>query len=264
MNSFFHILSVGGITAFVIFTLTWLLSRKLNNYSLVDIAWSYSLTLLVPVYAWMIQGSPLRSAVTILMATAWSLRLGTYLFIRIKKHHPHEDVRYQVLRQEWRQNLGSRFFLFFQAQALLIVLLSIPFLLVLLNPNPQFSIIEISGITVWFIGIVGETIADAQMQRFKSKPLNKGKVCCVGLWRYSRHPNYFFESVIWWGFWLYACDSPWGWTTIYAPLLLLHFLVRVTGIPLTEKCAIESKGAAYLEYQRTTSAFIPWFTKNSS
>ena len=89
-------------------------------------------------------------------------------------------------------------------------------------------------------------------------------MCDVGLWRYSRHPNYFFESVIWWAFWLFACGSPWGWVTVYAPLLILHFLLRVTGIPLTEKCAVESKGDAYREYQRTTSAFVPWFPKKSN
>ncbi|MEY4482585.1 MAG: hypothetical protein RL693_37, partial [Verrucomicrobiota bacterium] len=244
MNAFLPLLGIGAITAFVLFALTWLLSRKWDNYSFVDITWSYSLALLVPLYAWIIQGYPLRSAVTVAIAAAWSLRLGTYLLIRIKKHHPHEDVRYQVLRLKWSANPGSRFFLFFQAQAILIVLLSIPFLLALLNPSPHFTLLEYAGMAVWFIGITGESVADAQMQGFKSDPANKGKVCDAGLWRYSRHPNYFFESVIWWGVWLYACGSPWGWITVYAPLLILHFLVRVTGIPLTEKCAVESKGDA--------------------
>jgi steroid 5-alpha reductase family enzyme len=264
MSDFLPSLGIGAITAFMVFTLTWLLSRKLDNYSLVDITWSYSLALLVPLYAWMIQGQPLRSAVTVAIATLWSLRLGTYLLLRIKKHHPQEDVRYQVLRQKWSGYLGSRFFMFFQAQALLIILLSIPFLLVLLNPSPHLASMEYFGIAVWFIGITGESIADAQMQRFKSDPANKGKICDIGLWHYSRHPNYFFESVLWFGFWLYACGSPWGWLTVYAPLLILHFLVRVTGIPLTEKCAVTSKGDAYRSYQRRTSAFIPWFPKKTS
>ncbi len=264
MSAFLPSLGIGAITAFVMFTLTWLLSRKWDNYSFVDIAWSYSLALLVPLYAWMIQGHPLRSAVTVAIAAIWSLRLGTYLLIRIKKHHPHEDVRYQVLRRKWAGHLGSRFFMFFQAQAILIILLSLPFLLALLNPSPRFALMEYIGIAVWFIGISGEAIADAQMQKFKTNPANKGRVCDIGLWHYSRHPNYFFESVLWWGFWLYACGSPWGWVTIYAPLLILHFLVRVTGIPLTEKCAVESKGESYRIYQRSTSAFIPWFPKKTS
>lgn len=264
MNAFLPALGIGALTAFVVFSLTWLLSRKLDNYSLVDITWSYSLTLLVPLYAWMIAGQPLRSAVTVAIAALWSLRLGTYLLLRIRKHHPHEDVRYQVLREKWNGQLGSRFFLFFQVQATLIVLLSVPFLLALLNPATDFSLMESIGIAVWFIGIAGETVADAQMQRFKEDPANKGSVCNAGLWHYSRHPNYFFESVLWWGFWLYACGSNWGWITIYAPLLILHFLLRVTGIPLTEKCAVASKGDAYRNYQRSTSAFIPWFPRKAS
>jgi steroid 5-alpha reductase family enzyme len=132
-----------------------------------------------------------------------------------------------------------------------------------MNPSPNISWLEWLGAGVWGIGLLGEALSDAQMQRFKSDPGNRGSVCQVGLWRYSRHPNYFFESVIWWGFWIFACGSAWGWVTFYAPAMILYFLLRVTGIPLTEKCAVENKGDAYREYQRTTSAFVPWFRKQS-
>jgi steroid 5-alpha reductase family enzyme len=99
------------------------------------------------------------------------------------------------------------------------------------------------------------------MKRFKADPANKGKVCEAGMWRYSRHPNYFFESLVWWAYFLFALGSPFGWTTVFCPLLMLWFLFRVTGIPLTEEQAVRSKGDAYREYQRTTSAFVPWFKK---
>jgi steroid 5-alpha reductase family enzyme len=144
----------------------------------------------------------------------------------------------------------------------LIVLLSVPVLLACVNPAPELGIIEWTGFAVWLIGLGGEATSDAQMKRFKADPASKGKVCQIGLWRYSRHPNYFFESVVWWGFWLFACGSPWGWATIYAPAMILYFLLRVTGIPLTEECAVQSKGDAYREYQRTTSAFVPWFPRS--
>lgn len=264
MSSFIVQLGIGALVAFILFSVTWLLSCKLDNYSFVDITWSYSLAFLAPVYALLNDGNSQRTGLALAMAMLWSLRLGTYLLIRIRKHHPHEDVRYQVLRAKWKGKLGSRFFAFFQAQAVLIVLLSIPTLLVMRNASPRQEIVELIGLCVWCIGIVGESIADAQMGQFKKDASNKGKVCNVGLWRYSRHPNYFFESIIWWGFWLFTCGSPWGWLTLYAPAMILYFLLRVTGIPLTEKCAVESKGDAYRDYQRTTSAFVPWLPKKNA
>lgn len=261
-HDFWLLFGGGAVIAITLFACTWLLSLRLNNFSFVDVTWSYTMAVLAPFYAWMGNGFTQRKVIAVMMAVPWSLRLGTYLFFRIKRHHPHEDVRYEVLRQKWRENLARNFFAFFQAQAVLIVLLSVPVLLACLNPAPQLSAVEIAGAAVWLAGICGEALSDAQMQRFKADPSHKGKVCQTGLWRYSRHPNYFFESVVWWGFWLFACGSPWGWATIYAPLSILYFLLRVTGIPLTEECAVKTKGDAYRDYQRTTSAFVPWFGKN--
>ena len=257
-HDFWSLLAIGAVVAASLFTFTWLLSLKLNNFSFVDITWSYSLAVLAPVYAFFGHGWDVRKVLAVTIAMVWSVRLGTYLLIRIRRHHPHEDVRYTVLREKWKDSLARSFFGFFQAQALLIVILSVPVLLACLNPAPQLSLMEIIGVSVWLIGIVGEAVSDMQMNAFKQNPANKGAVCQVGLWRYSRHPNYFFESVVWFGFWLFACGSPWGWVTVYAPLLILYFLLRVTGIPLTEECAVKSKGDAYREYQRTTSAFVPW------
>jgi steroid 5-alpha reductase family enzyme len=254
-------IALGAGAAFVIFSITWLLSRRLNNYSLVDVSWSYALIPLLAIYAAGTAGDPTRKLIISGMGASWALRLGTSLALRVGSHHPKEDVRYAVMREKWRARPGLMFFLFFQAQAILITLLSLPHLLAMKNPTPGLALVEWAGILVWSIGMIGETAADWQLKRFKGDPANKGRVCNSGLWRCSRHPNYFFESVIWWGFWLFACGSPWGWATIHAPLSILWFLLRVTGIPLTEKCALESKGGAYREYQRTTSAFTPWFPK---
>lgn len=261
-HDFWFLIGVGTVVAFVLFTLTWLLSLKLNNFSFVDVTWSYALAVITPLYALLSGGFTQRKIIGVGMAVLWSVRLGTYLFFRVKRHHPHEDVRYEVLREKWQGSLAKSFFFFFQAQALLSVLLSVLVLLACLNPAPQLSLIEMIGAGVWLIGICGEAASDAQMQSFKSDPASKGKVCQVGLWRWSRHPNYFFESVVWWGFWLFACGSPWGWVTLYAPAMILYFLLRVTGIPLTEETSVKSKGDAYREYQRTTSAFVPWPPKS--
>ena len=249
----------GAVVVFALFTFTWWLALKIDNFSVVDVTWSYSLAVLAPLYAFTSHGWAQRRWVAAAMAIVWSVRLGSYLALRVARHHPHEDTRYQVLRTDWKGRLASAFFVFFQAQALLIWLMSFPVLLACLNPEPRLALIEWLGAAVWAVGILGEAVSDSQMAAFKKDTANKGKVCQVGLWRFSRHPNYFFESLVWWGFWLFACGSAWGWATVYAPAAILYFLLRVTGIPLTEKCAVESKGEAYREYQRTTSAFVPWW-----
>jgi steroid 5-alpha reductase family enzyme len=137
---FWLLTGIGALVAFVLFGLTWLLSLRLNNFSFVDVTWSYALAVIAPVYAWLGGGLPPRRHLALAMATVWSLRLGTYLFVRIKKHHPHEDVRYEVLREKWKDSLARSFFFFFQAQAVLIVLLSVPVLLACVNPAPELII----------------------------------------------------------------------------------------------------------------------------
>ena len=109
------------------------------------------------------------------------------------------------------------------------------------------------------MALAGESAADRQLEAFRRDPANRGKTCRVGLWRVSRHPNYFFEWLVWVAYFVFALASPWGWVTIYCPALMLFFLFRVTGIPATEAQALKSRGEDYRQYQRTTSAFFPWF-----
>ena len=131
----------------------------------------------------------------------------------------------------------------------------------MLNPDQQFVVYDIVGAGLWLIGLAGESLADAQLRRFKARPESKGKTCREGLWNYSRHPNYFFEWLIWIGYGILALGAPWGWLGMISPLAILYILTRLTGIPLTEEQAIRSRGDDYRDYQRTTSAFIPWFKK---
>jgi steroid 5-alpha reductase family enzyme len=146
-------------------------------------------------------------------------------------------------------------------QALLDVVLSLPFLLAARNPNPGLSPVEWAGAALWTLAFAGELTADAQLSAFKSRPGNKGRTCQAGLWRFSRHPNYFFEWVVWMSFALFALASPHGWLGFLSPALILYFLLRVTGIPATEEQALRSRGEEYRRYRQTTSAFIPWFRK---
>ena len=253
------LLLVGCVITATCFAVTWAISVKVRNYGLLDAAWSYGIAILAPLYAFFGDGYAPRKWIAAAIGTAWSLRLGTYILIRVIKHHPTEDVRYETLRKKWPG--AGMFLVFFELQALVIVIFSIPFLLASFNPAPSLRPIEITGLAIALFSLCGEAFSDWQMGRFKSKAANQGKVCQSGLWAYSRHPNYFFEAMLWWGFFIFALGSPWGWITIVCPLLMLYFLLKVTGIPLTEEYAVKSKGDAYREYQRTTSAFIPWFRK---
>ena len=242
------------------FFITWLVSVKIRNYGLLDAAWSYGVAILAPLYALLGPGDATRKWAATAIGVAWSLRLGTHILTRVIRHHPVEDARYQTLRARWPG--AGMFLLFFELQAVLVVIFSLPFLLMAFNPKPGLSLVEILGLAIALLSLAGEALADAQMNRFKADPASKGKVCQDGLWRYSRHPNYFFEFMIWAGFFVAALGTPWGWTTIVCPLLMLHFLLNVTGIKLTEEYSLKSRGEAYREYQRTTSAFVPWFRKS--
>ena len=254
------LLLLGLAIAVTYFAGTWAISVRIKNYGLLDVAWSYGVAILAPIYALFSPGDPLRKWLLTGLGVAWSLRLGSYILLRVLRHHPQEDVRYETLRARWPG--AGMFLVFFELQAVLVVIFSLPFLLVAFNPAPTLSALEIAGLILAAIALLGETQADLQMQAFKRDPASRGQDCQHGLWRYSRHPNYFFEALIWWGFFLVALGSPHGWITVACPLLMLQFLLKVTGIPLTEEHAVRSKGDAYREYQRTTSAFIPWFRKS--
>jgi steroid 5-alpha reductase family enzyme len=186
------------------------------------------------------------------------------LLIRVAKHHPEEDGRYAALRQQFPNHTWAMFFGFFEAQGVLIALLSVPFVLVFINGTPGLGVFEYAGIALWLAGMLGESVADAQLNRFRKNPANKGKTCRVGLWRYSRHPNYFCEWLVWVGYFVYALGSPGGWMAVYAPALMYLFLTKVTGIKATEEHAVRSRGEDYREYQRTTNAFFPWWPRRAS
>lgn len=255
--------AIGLNGAILLMAIVWVIARKLNNAGYVDVAWSYGFAFVVWIFAACGPGDPTRKAIITTMVTIWSLRLGTHLLIRVNKHHPEEDSRYAALREAFPKRPWLMFFGFFELQAVLIGLLCAPFAVAAANQNPELSPWEIAGVLLWLAAISGEALADRQLRIFRAQPENKGKVCDAGLWRYSRHPNYFFEWVIWIAFFVFACGSPGGWMTVYCPLLMLYFLTCVTGIPPTEAGSLKSRGDAYRAYQRRTSAFIPWFPKNS-
>lgn len=239
------------------FAVLYLLARRLDNYGIVDVAWSYAFGALAACYALFAPGWPVRRALVASMVVLWSLRLGTHLLIRVSRHHPVEDTRYAQLRRDWAANFHPKMFGFFQLQAVSVVLLGTAFLLASRNPAPALHPLEVAGLALWLVALSGEALADAQLAAFKRDPANRGQVCDRGLWRYSRHPNYFFEWLIWVAYFVFALGSPWGWLAAIGPAGMLYLLLRVTGIPLAEEQSLRSKGDAYRRYQAATSAFVP-------
>ena len=254
---------IGLIGLAVVFTFVYLFGKRVDNYSVVDVAWSYSFGALVIFYALASEGWWVRRMLIAIMVVMWSFRLGTHLWHRVQGHHPEEDGRYAEMRELWKDNLGRKMFSFFQFQAISVVVLGLPFLLATTNATESLSLIEIVGGVLWIIAWIGESIADMQLAKFKSDPANKGQVCDVGLWRYTRHPNYFCEWLIWVGFFLVGSAAGWGWIGIIAPAVILYLLLNVTGVPPTEAQSLRSRGDAYRRYQATTNAFFPWAPRSN-
>jgi len=222
MNDGLKLLLLGAASVAVFMLLLWLIHLRTGNAAIVDAGWAGGLALLGLLYAALGHGYWVRSALIGTMSAIWGIRLAIYLLATRIIGHP-EEGRYQELRRQWKTNIPFKF--------------------------------------LWAMAMVGEAAADAQLSKFKSDPSNKGRTCQVGLWRYSRHPNYFFEWLIWIAFALFALASPGGFWGLLSPALILYFVLRVTGIPATEAQAIRTRGEEYRRYQRTTSAFVPWFPK---
>jgi steroid 5-alpha reductase family enzyme len=245
----------------LVMVIIWIWAYKIQNAGVVDIFWAFNFTLIAAMIWILADGYTPRKNVVCLLAGLWSLRLGIYLLIRVGSHLDEEEGRYKQLRKEWSPNSDLKFFVFFQMQALSNVFLALPFFMIALNPDPQMHVIEYVGAGMWVVSIIGEGLSDYQLKQFKKDPANKGKVCRAGLWNYSRHPNYFFQFMIWISVLIFAIVSPYGWLGVLCPLSIGYLIFKVTGIPMTEEQALKSRGELYKEYQRTTSVFVPWFKK---
>jgi len=255
LEKLFSLMVTGAVALIVIFTITWLIQLKTKNAAIVDSVWAVSFPLLAGIYFFKSEFFLARNVILFVMVFAWGMRLATHLFVRTINHA--EDVRYIALREQWGSKQNILMLRFFYFQAILAVLLSYPFAVVMINPSIEMNYFEWTGVVLWIMSVIGESIADAQLKKFKSDTSNKGKICETGLWNYSRHPNYFFEWLVWVSFFVFALGSPWGWLSIICVVLMLFFLLKVTGIPYTEQQMIKSRGQAFIEYQKTTSAFIP-------
>ena len=235
----------------------WALQLIVRNASIADVAFCACLIGVVVWYAAHAEGETERQLLISFMVCIYAGRLGLYILMNriIGKN---EDPRYQRLRGQWGKWERIKMLGYFHLQAVAVAALSLPFLVIIQNPQPPFGLWELAGFLLWVVAVTGEAVADWQLARFRSKPWNLDRVCRTGLWYYSRHPNYFFEWLHWWAFVVIAIGAP-GWLlTWIGPIAMGWALLKVTGIPLAEEQAIRSRGEAYREYQRRTNAFFPW------
>ena len=258
--SFFQIYIQGLLVIIAFFSLIWILSTLLKNASIVDIFWGLGFVLVNGFYFFTTPGfSPLKN-ITVVLVTLWGLRLSVHIFLR-NLGKP-EDYRYQ----EFRRNYGEKrywwfsFFQVFLLQGTLVWLISAPLLAINYYSNENTNVvIAVLGILVWLIGFTFEAGGDWQLVRFKANPANKGKLLTTGLWKYTRHPNYFGDAAVWWGFAVLSVASG-SYLPVLSSALMTWLIVKVSGVSLLERTMKNTK-PGFEKYVKSTSPFIPWFPK---
>jgi len=252
-----RLLGIGWAALAALMTLLWLRQLRTRNATSVDAAWSAGMGILALLFALESEGDPARRWLVGGLAALWATRLAWHLISDRVLGRP-EDGRYRAMRERWGPRAPALFFAFYQGQAIVATLFAIP-ILAAMRGGPLDGWAA-GGAIVWLVAVLGEATADRQLARFRSDPANRGRTCRTGLWRYSRHPNYFFEWTHWFS---YVLIGHGGWLTWIGPVVMLLFLFRLTGIPFTELQALKSRGDDYRAYQRETSAFFPWFPRQA-
>jgi steroid 5-alpha reductase family enzyme len=249
-----------AISLAVLMAFAWVVQQRTGNSGWVDTIWTFSLGLVGACSAlWPISGAVpnARQWLVAALVAIWSLRLGTHIAVRTAKIT--DDPRYAAFAKDWGADSSRRMFVFLQNQALGSIPLAFAVFVAAHFPSDALRPQDYLGALILATGIAGEALAAAQLKRFRDDPASKGRVCDVGLWRWSRHPNYFFEWFGWFAYPVIALtpDYPWGWATLLAPVFMYWILVYVTGIPPLEDQMLRSRGDRYREYQSRTSRFFP-------
>jgi steroid 5-alpha reductase family enzyme len=262
MNDFWATAVWGWAGAAVLLFLLWLDQARTRNATLVDVGWTVALAGCGVFFALAAEGATTQRLLAGTLAGLWGVRLAWHLVAdRVLGKRP-EDARYQNLRAAWGKNANAHFAWFYQLQALAAAGLSLPYLLIARH-DAAIAPMQWAGVVLWALSIGLETLSDRQLAAFRADPSNKGKTCRAGLWRYSRHPNYFFEWLVWVALALIATptdDGAWAWL---APAVMFVLVTKISGIPWAEMQSIKSRGEDYRRYQRETSAFVPWFPKKA-
>lgn len=243
----------GLIAVLAMMTLAWLVSLLRHDVSIVDSLWSLAFLLAALVYATTLSDTGPRIVLVLILVSIWALRLSAYITRRNRGEG--EDRRYQKIRADNQPHFEYKsLYLVFGLQGVLAWLISLPLLAAMAGQTP-LGWLDGLAVLLWLVGMIFEAGGDWQLTRFKADPANTGKVMDRGLWRYTRHPNYFGDFCIWWSFYLLALAAG-GWWSIVSPLLMSFFLLKVSGVALLEK-DIGQRRPEYADYIRRTNAFFP-------
>jgi steroid 5-alpha reductase family enzyme len=240
----------------------WYVQQRTGNSGWVDVTWSLGVGGIAAIAAvWPLgyDWPHWRQMVVAVLAASWCLRLGFHIAGRTRAAS--DDPRYRDLIIQWGSDASRRMFWFLQSQAAVGIILALSIVVAAHNPHPDLRIQDLIGLVILLAAIVGEAVADYQLRVFKNDPANRKALCDVGLWRWSRHPNYFFEWMSWLAYPIIAIDfagqNPFGWFALAAPVCMYWVLVHVSGIPPLEEHMLRSRGAAFRAYQKRTRAFFP-------
>jgi steroid 5-alpha reductase family enzyme len=254
---------VGLGVALSLLTVVWLVSLVRRDASIIDVFWALGFVALAWLYNWLTEASTPRAHLVLALVTLWGVRLSLYILWR--NWGKGEDYRYREMRERSPKSFPWRsLFTVFWLQAVLLWAISMPLLQAQRKPiPPQLTWLDGLGILLFLIGFAFEAGGDWQLARFKADPRNEGKVLDRGFWRYTRHPNYFGDAMVWWGFFCLAAATPGSLWTIYSPILMTVLLIRVSGVALLEK-RLQDVKPGYRDYVARTNAFFPWFPKQRS
>lgn len=247
-------LEIAGLTILIYVHIIFLIALARKDNSIMDIAWGMGFVLITLVLMIDLDKIGVQQIAMAVMVTFWGIRLSLHIFFRNRRKG--EDFRYQKWRKKWGRLFYIRSYLqVFLLQGSIMLVVSLPVIIAMSADSSVFTALDLSGILVWIFGFVYEAVSDEQLRRFKKNPDNKGKIMTKGLWRCSRHPNYFGEAVLWWGITLTVMLQPFGWIALLSPLLMTYLLTRISGVSLLEKHYDDN--SAYQEYKQQTPVFIP-------
>jgi len=251
-------ISVAALILFLYMTAWFLLALKRKDNSIADVAWGTGF-IIVAWSTFLLNGSfSPRQWIVNLLVLIWGLRLA--IRIHLRNRGKGEDVRYRKWREEWGKSFVLRSYLqVFLLQGFILLLNITPVLFINTYAAGDLGILDVLGLILWLLGFFFESLADWQLDRFLKDPGNRGKVMDRGLWRYSRHPNYFGEVTMWWGIYILTLSVPGGWMSIIGPLTITYIILFVSGVPMTER--FMEGNPVFDDYKRRTSVFIPWFPR---